>query len=85
MPESKTFRYLEFGAADQTFLAPDLNGLIVRAYAWLYKQTGVVDYRTKALLIMEGGIEAAMAGWIVGTKQFNQHYTSWAALPLIHG
>jgi hypothetical protein len=51
--------------------APDLNLLIAPAFAWLFKQTGDVQYRDQGDAVFAGGVTGA---WLDGAKQFNQNY-----------
>jgi hypothetical protein len=53
--------------------APDLNGLFVSMYGWLWKHTGEARYRDIAETIFAAN---ATLGWLSGTKQFNQAYAS---------
>ena len=51
--------------------APDLNLLIAPLYAFLYRQTGVTQYRDQGDALFAGGVRQAFLG---GGKQFNQNY-----------
>jgi hypothetical protein len=53
--------------------APDLNGLFVSMYGWLWTQTGDARYREMAETIFAAD---ATQGWLSGSKQFNQAYAS---------
>jgi len=74
IPAEHAFVYLD-GPCDEagTDPAPDLNNLIVNGFAWVYKQTGNTVYRDRADEIFAG---AVAKGWLNGSKQFNQQYTS---------
>jgi len=52
-------------------VAPDLNNLISPAYAWIFKNTGLFEYRDKGDLIFAGGVKNA---WLGYPKNFNQNY-----------
>lgn len=64
--------------------APDLNMLIAPVYAWLYHQTGDVQWRDQGDLVFSGGVmewhtEGSNEYWDAGgylfqAKQFNQNY-----------
>ena len=74
-PSARAFRYMSGvcpgkGGGDP---APDLNGLFVNTYAWLYAQTGDDGYRSRADQIF---LSAVAETWLEGTKQFNQQYTT---------
>lgn len=60
-----------YRATNQSRGSPDLNLLIAPVYAWLYHQTGNIQYRDQADQIFEGGVKGA---WLNGAKQFNQNY-----------
>lgn len=62
------FRYEDINTAAP---APDLNMLIAPLYAWLYQQTGDVDYRNMGDVIFSGGVAGA---FLDSGKQFNQNY-----------
>lgn len=68
VPGTKSFIYRINEASNG---APDLNGLIVPVYQWLYEKTGQAVYRERADLIFEG---AVLGAWLNGSKQFNQTY-----------
>jgi len=51
--------------------APDLNLLIAPIYAFLYRQTGEMQYRDRGDQIFAGGVRNA---WLGGAKQFDQNY-----------
>jgi hypothetical protein len=77
---SNAFKYVERVCPSEggPTPAPDLNNLILPAYAWLYARTGDATYRTRAVAIFTGAINGA---WLSPTKQFNQVYSSsWRAL-----
>ena len=68
-----TFKYVS-AACDGVGVpeaSPDLNGLMVTAYGWMYRQSGDATYRTRGDQVF-AGINAA---WIAGSKQFNQSYS----------
>ncbi len=52
--------------------SPVLNLLIAPLYAWVFKQTGEIDYINIGDKIWEGGIALTNLGW--NTKQYNQNY-----------
>jgi hypothetical protein len=54
-------------------LAPDLNNIIVTGFGWIYQQTKQTVYRDRAEAIFNGGVSQA---WLVGSKQFNENYTT---------
>jgi len=72
---AKSFKYVSNTCADVggPTAAPDLNNMIINGFAWTYKQTGDVSYRTAADAILTGAVEGA---WLDGSKQFNQQYTT---------
>jgi hypothetical protein len=51
--------------------APDLNLLIAPMFAFLYRHTAEMKYRTAGDALFEGGVARA---WHDGAKQFNQQY-----------
>lgn len=66
--------------------APDLNMLIAHAYAWVYHETGLAQYRDEGDQVFLGGVQGA---FLAGPKQFNQNYrnsfdyVAWrSAIPL---
>jgi hypothetical protein len=73
-PATKGFKYL-----DQTYgsepsdPAPDLNNMITSGFAFVYQMTGDATYKERGDLVFKGGVEG---GWLEGSKQFNQEYTS---------
>ncbi len=72
----KAFQYVdrEYGGDPTTDDAmPDLNGLIVTGFGFVYKHTGDATYRERGDQVLAGGVEGA---WLVGSKQFNQQYTT---------
>jgi hypothetical protein len=54
-------------------VAPDLNNLIVNGFAWTFLMTQDATYRDRADQIFAGAVAGA---YLVGSKQFNQEYTS---------
>jgi hypothetical protein len=71
---SEAFMYTDRVASDGTGgmePAPDLNLLIAPAYAWMYLQTGDVQYRDRGDQIFAGGVKHS---WLGASKQFNQNY-----------
>jgi hypothetical protein len=61
--------------------APDLNGLMVAAWGWLYKKTGDAKYKTQGADMIAGSIlktsvygNYASGAYLHGQKQFNQTY-----------
>jgi hypothetical protein len=50
----------------------ELNNLVVNTFAWVYAQTGEVDFRQKADSVFNGGVRGQ---FLPGQKQFNQQYT----------
>jgi hypothetical protein len=52
--------------------APDLNGLLVDTFGWLYQQSGNSAYRTVA---DQAFANATQTSYLWGAKQFNQQYT----------
>jgi hypothetical protein len=74
--KSRSFFYIEGNGEP----APDLNGLIVYAFAWLYANGFGAEYRDRALAMFDGSNRGA---WIVGSKQFNQTYRGLRALALL--
>jgi hypothetical protein len=80
LPLSSAFKYISnnctssaSGYVGGPTPAPDLNGLMVTTFAWVYKQTGTAAYRTAADAIFKGGVTGA---WLPGSKQFNQEYSA---------
>jgi hypothetical protein len=53
--------------------APDLNNLIVTSFSWTAQQSGDGTYEQRAEQIFAGAVNG---GFIDGTKQFNQEYTT---------
>jgi uncharacterized protein YjdB len=51
--------------------APDLNGMFVTTFGWMYRQTGDATWRTRGDAVLAGGVNAA---YLTGAKQFNEHY-----------
>ena len=77
LPASQAFMYTDRVASDGsggTEPAPDLNLLIAPAYAWMYLQTGNVQFRDRGDQVFAGGVKGAYLGL---SKQFNQNY-SWS-------
>jgi hypothetical protein len=58
---------------DDAWPAPDLNGLVVNGFGWVYRQTGDGSYRSRGEEVFAGAVSG---GWPNGSKQFNQLYTS---------
>ncbi len=52
--------------------SPTLNLLIAPLYAWVFKQTGDIDYINIGDKLWEGGVALADIGW--NTKIYNQNY-----------
>ncbi len=52
--------------------SPVLSLLIAPLYAWVFKQTGEVDYITIGDKLWEGGVALTNVGW--NTKIYNQNY-----------
>jgi hypothetical protein len=52
---------------------PELNNLVVNAYAWIYAQTGESVFRQRADSLFNGGVRGQ---FLYGQKQFNQQYTT---------
>jgi hypothetical protein len=85
VPSAKAFQYVGGRCVNSTGLdvgdrqpAADVNGLIVNTYAWLYRQTGNVAFRSRADAVFEGGV---LGTYLDGEKQFNQQYSvSWRYL-----
>jgi hypothetical protein len=75
-PNSKAFWYENYGPTMDQLPpkpgAPDLNMLIIPAYAWLYSIDRDPAWITFADQAFEGGVAGA---WLDGQKQFNQSYT----------
>jgi MYXO-CTERM domain-containing protein len=67
--ESFYYERLVGGPAPTTG-APDLNGLIAPAYAWVYRMTGDIRFRDRGDAIFAGSRNA----WLDGGKQFSQTY-----------
>ena len=54
---------------------PELNGLIINGYAWIYSLKKSPTVAARADAIFKGSVEKS---FLTGSKQFNQHYsTSW--------
>jgi hypothetical protein len=51
--------------------APDLNGLMVAIWGWLYAKTGDEGYKAAGADMIKGAVKGAYLG---GQKQFNQTY-----------
>jgi len=66
------FRYVDSGTNSELEPAPDLNLLIAPAYAWLYRQTGDMAFRTMADDLFSGGVMLAATHW--NGKIFDQNY-----------
>lgn len=58
--------------------SPDLNGLFVTTYGWLYQQTGDGRYRDAADQIFS---TLQRGTYLQGSKQFNQMYTMSYRVP----
>jgi hypothetical protein len=71
---SQSFVYLDGACGeDGPTPAPDLNGLIVGAFGFLFRLTGDETYRTRGDAVFAGGVNGA---WLAGPKVFNQSYYS---------
>ena len=53
--------------------SPDLNGFTLPAFGWLYHETGDAHYRDAGDQVLAGAVAGA---YIIGSKQFNETYTS---------
>ncbi len=53
--------------------APDLNGLIVEGFGFVYAMTGDATYKARGDKVFAGGVAGA---YLYGQKQFNQAYTA---------
>jgi len=54
-------------------IANDLNGLLMPAFAWLYRETGDEEYRTRAALMLDAMLDHTYWTGSLG-KQWNQSY-----------
>jgi hypothetical protein len=54
-------------------IANDLNGLLMPAFAWLYRETGDEEYRTRAALMLDAMLDHTYWTGSAG-KQWNQSY-----------
>jgi hypothetical protein len=61
------------GGSSSTALAGDLDGLIVGSWSWIAKQTGDARHLAQGDQVYAGTVRDAC---LVGTKQFDQAYTS---------
>ncbi len=52
--------------------APNLNLLVAPLYAWVFKQTGEIDYINIGDKLWEAGVAVTNVGW--NTKTYNQNY-----------
>lgn len=82
MPSAQAFKYTNVDTSTidpsspgyntgGTEPAPDLNLLIAPAYAWMYKQTGNIQYLNEGDQIFAGGVQHAYLG---DGKHFDQNY-----------
>ncbi len=77
VPSANAFMYLDRTVEGEggTNPAPDLNGLILPMYGWLYKQTGDTKWRDHGDLIFNGLPAANVdTGSTYLPKQFNEQY-----------
>ncbi len=59
----------------ETNPVPELNGLIINGFAWVYSLKKNATHATRADLIFKGSVEKS---FLTGSKQFNQQYsTGW--------
>ncbi|MFL5605426.1 MAG: hypothetical protein ACJ8AD_03150 [Gemmatimonadaceae bacterium] len=83
VPDAKAFRYDSKPCVGEgvgsDVPAPDLNGLLNKAFGWVFHQTGDELYRTRGDLIFQGGTGHGSLGepYYYGTKQFNQIFTNF--------
>ncbi|MCF6226118.1 MAG: hypothetical protein L3J22_07460 [Xanthomonadales bacterium] len=63
---------LRYESINASMPAPDLSLLIAPLYAWVFKQTGEVDYINIGDKLWEGGVALGSVGW--NTKIYNQSY-----------
>jgi hypothetical protein len=74
LPSSQSFTYLEGTCSSEVpGAAADLNNMIVSGFAFVARQTGDASYYTKGDAVFAGGVSGS---WLVGSKQFNQEYTT---------
>lgn len=80
LPQAHSFKYVSGGCINPSGMqvggpspAPDLNGLFVTTFGWLYQQTGNTTYRARGDAIFAGGVQKA---YLTGTKQFNESYSA---------
>jgi hypothetical protein len=72
----RAFKYVEEVCPGEGGPSPaaDLNNLLVNGYAWVYHETGDMEYRQRADEIFAGSVNAGAAGG--DAKHFNQQYSS---------
>ena len=63
---------LRYESINDAIPAPALSLLVAPLYAWVFKQTGELDYINIGDKLWEGGVALANVGW--NTKIFNQNY-----------
>ncbi|MCF6279054.1 MAG: T9SS type A sorting domain-containing protein [Flavobacteriaceae bacterium] len=63
---------LRYESINSASPAPALNLLICPLYAWVFKQTGDLDYINIGDKLWEAGVATTNVGW--NTKTFNQNY-----------
>src|SRR5215217_5068069 len=71
---ARAFQYLDLvprSDPDGITPAPDLNGLIVTGFGFVYQHTGDATYLQRGDQVFAGGVDGA---WLTGSKQFNQSY-----------
>jgi hypothetical protein len=74
LPQSQAFTYIAAACKDVTpGASPDLNNMIVSGFGFVARQTGDASYYTKGDAIFSGSV---YGNWLVGTKQFNEEYTT---------